>query len=214
MKETQDYLKLLQDPMVLYFNYHNNVPAPDSDKIIQHYHTLSIVTLRNEGLCVDYFSLLESCKKQAVDALSDFYYEKIESPGILQAVFNDLNKQLSEITGRYRSMDIQGRILKYSTRIALQVEVAKEKCQWTNESFPFYTGLDFSDLTLKNHYQIIYTLNEITEKESSSIESIRQLLKKFDKEPPKKVFHESLPVLDHIIVARENYFSFADEGLI
>ncbi len=207
MKETHAYLKMLQEPMVLYFDYHNNVPAPDSDKIIQHYHALSKVRLGNKDLQVlEYFKLLETAHSQAIDELSDFYYEKIESPATLQAVFNDLDQQLSEISERYRSLDIQGRKLRNSTRITLQVEVGKEKCQLTNERNPFYTGLDFSDLTIGNHYQIISTLNEIVEKETSSIDSIRQVLKKFDKEPPKEVFHESLPVG----VLKQTYERFAE----
>ncbi len=206
MKEVYAYLKMLQDPMGLYFDYHNNVPIPGSDKIIKHYHILSTVTLGNKGLHADYLSLLESSKNMAVDILSDFYYEKIRSPDILQTVFHDLDSLLTGISERYRSLDIQGMTIRYSTRIVLQVEVAKEKCQWTNESFPFYTGLDFSDLTVEDHYQIITTLNEISGKEISSIESFRQVLQKFDKEPPKEVFHESLPDA----VLKQMYEKFAE----
>jgi len=194
MKQTHAYLKMLQEPMVLYFNYHNNVPAPDSDKIIQHYQVLSRVQLGSKGVqMLEYFRLLESNHSQAVDELSDFYYQKIESPATLQAIFNDLDQQLSEIAGKYNTIDFEGRTLRYSTRIVLQVEVGKERCQLSNEESPFYAGMDFSDLTLAHHYQIINTLNEIAEKETGSIESFKQVLKKFDTEPAKDVFYENLP---------------------
>ena len=215
MKETHAYLKILQEPMVLYFDYYHNVPASDSDKIIPHYHVLSRVQLGSKGLQMhEYFRLLESNHSQAVDALSDFYYEKIESPAALQAVFNDIDQQLSEISAKYRFTNIQGKPLHYSTRIVLQVEEGREKCPWTNEESPFYAGLDFSDLTVNKHFQILRIINQITEREVSDIEAFRQVLNKFDTESPKEVFHESLPgaVLTQVYETFAEYFDYQSEA--
>ena len=205
---------MLQESMVLYFNYHNNVPAPDSDKIIQHYHELNRVQLGSKGLqLLEYFKLLETMNSQAVDELSDFYYQKIESPATLQAVFNELDHQLSEIMARYRSIDIQGRMLRYSTKITLQVEVGKERCQLSNDESPFYSGMDFEDLTLAHYYQVINTLNDITKNEESGIDAFRQVLNKLNIEPQKEVFHESLPVdvLKQVYEQFAEYLSYQSE---
>jgi len=215
MKETHAYLEMLEAPMVLYFDYYNNVPASDSDKIIEHYHELSKVYLGSKHLEANqYFSALDTLQNKAVDSLSDFYYERIESPAALQAVFNDLDQQLSEITGKYHTINIEGRSLNYSTRIVLQVEVAKEKSPWTNEESPFYTGLNISELTVNKHFQVLRIINQITEKEVSGIEAFRQVLNKFDTESPKEVFHESLPgaVLTQVYETFAEYFDYQSEA--
>ena len=211
MKETHAYLKMLQEPMVLYFDYYNNVPASDSDKIIEHYHVLSKVYLGSKHLeAHQYNAMLDNIQKKAVDGLSDFYYEKIESPAALQAVFNDIDQQLSEISAKYRFVDIQGKPLHYSTKIVLQVEEGREKCPWTDEESPFYAGLEFSDLTVNKHFQVIRILNQITENEASGIDAFRQVLNKLNTEPPKEVFHESLPgdVLTKVYDRFSKYFDY------
>ena len=214
MKAVVDHLNLLNERKTLWFSYYNNVPAPDSDVIIQHYHILDKIILGTQPLSPQEFDeLMDKSHKTAITYLTNLYYDNIESPAKLQAIFDDLSIQLPDITERYRVINTKKWDFIYSITYSLQVQTTTEKCKDTGAYIPFYEGFGIEALTLEGHYQIFRTMNELAHNEKKHIESVASLLKKFDKEPPKEVFHDAIPksVLKDIYAHFHQYLNYESE---
>lgn len=211
MKAVIDFLNLLKESLVFYFKYYENIPAPDSDEIIRHFHILERITVGKRSFQAhEYSAFFNDSHKNAIAYLNDYYFDNIDSPARLQAVYNDLSQQLSEVTERYRSIKIRENTLFYSTRVILQVQTASETCELSGIEFPFYEGFGIEGLSYEDHFQIIRDLKEFSEQETEKVESFRSFLQKFDKEPQKKVFYDKIPdaLLKKIYDSFAKYFEY------
>lgn len=211
MKAVIDFLNLLKESLVFYFKYYENIPAPDSDVIIRHFHILERITVGKRSFQAhEYSAFFNDSHKNAIAYLNDYYFDNIDSPARLQAVYNDLSQQLSEVTERYRSIKIRENTLFYSTRVILQVQTASETCELSGIEFPFYEGFGIEGLSYEDHFQIIRDLKEFSEQETEKVESFRSFLQKFDKEPQKKVFYDKIPdaLLKKIYDSFAKYFEY------
>jgi sulfur relay (sulfurtransferase) DsrC/TusE family protein len=211
MKAVIDFLNLLKESVVLCFMHYENFPAQDSDEIIRHFHILERITVGKRSFQAhEYTALFNDSHKNTIAYLNDYYFDNIDSPARLQAVYNDLSQQLSEVTERYRSIKIRENTIFYSTRVILQVQTASETCELSGIEFPFYEGFAIEGLSYEEHFQIIRNLKEFYEQETEKVESFRSLLRKFDKEPEKKVYYDKMPdaLLKKIYNSFAKYFEY------
>ena len=184
MKAVTDYLSFLNEPMTLYFGHYENIPKPislDKDVIIKDLYFVQRTVVGNRSWIHqhEFSKHMEDLQEQAVAYLTEYYYQKIESPAILETVYRDLSQQLSGITEKYQTTNINGYELYYSNRITLQIQTATARCQYSGNEFPSYEIHETEELVKDKHYQIINEINKITEAEKKNIESFKAVLQKY-----------------------------------
>ena len=185
MKAVTDYLSFLNEPMTLYFGHYENIPKPislDEDVIIKDLYFVQRTVVGNRSWIHqhEFSKHMEDLQEQAVAYLTEYYYQKVESPVTLETVYKDLSRQLSGITEKYQTANIAGKEMYYSNRITLQIQTATARCPYSGNDYPDYEIHEIEELTKDGHYQIIREINKITEAEKKSIESFKAVLQKFN----------------------------------